>query len=114
MRSLLYSIAALLIAGGALAIAFPRAVAIPHAAGRYMRGSTEYMSADRAVFSGFVALGFGAFVLWAALSWKGWDAEAEEAERHHSEPPPSPLPNQSTDPTLSSGTSREGHEPRHR
>jgi len=113
MRSLLCAIAALLIAGGSLAIAFPRAVAIPHAVGRYMRGSTEYMSADRGVLSGFVSLGFGAFALWAALSWKGWDAEAEEAERHHSEPP-SPLPNQSTAPSPASDTARAGHEPRHR
>ena len=82
-----------------LAIAYPRAVAIPHAANRYIRGSTEYMSADRAVISGFVALGFGAFTLWAALSWKGWDAEAKADEDEHRRHRPNIPPNQSKDPT---------------
>lgn len=82
MRTALFAIAALLVIGGAIAIAAPREVLMEHPG--YRRSIPrfgDYVSKDKSVVYGWVSLGLGAAAVYAAISWKKWNAEEEAEEK---------------------------------
>jgi len=107
MRPLLYGIAAVLILGGFVAICDPKEVAVPHQAQWWVRSSTEVISKDRSVIYGFVSLGLGSLALVGAMTCRNWYVGTRIYVSKEN------MPNQSTDPTLASGTPDAGHQSRH-